>query len=95
MRRVHSRVRLWVMLDVAAVLLLGLVSVSLGMELHASGWLELLAIAFAPADVGVESGELLEVLVGTLPWLQVVLLLGGAAAVALLSTRAFAGPELA
>jgi hypothetical protein len=83
------RRRLWLLLDAAALLVLAALSVSLGIALRETGALDLIELLVLDLDSAREGfGAIVEALLGTLPWLQVLLLLVNVGAVALLSRLA-------
>src|SRR4051794_38498948 len=79
---VSTRWRLWLLLDAAALVLLAALSVSFGIALHETGALDLVALLVLDSARD-ELGAIVEALVGTLPWLQLVLLAVNVGAVVL------------
>jgi len=80
---------LWLALDAAAIALLALVSLWVGMELQNSGALDLLGLLVLDSGLMGESlGALLEALLQALPWLPLLLLGGNLVAIVALSQLA-------
>ena len=73
---------IWLALDAAALILLAALSVNLGMALHEMGALEVVGIFFADSSLLGETGDVVEALGASIPWLQVALLALNAVAVA-------------
>jgi hypothetical protein len=82
----------WVAFDAVALVLLALLSVNLGISLHESGALDLVALVLLDLDSAREGmGAIAAALLETLPWLQVALLATNVLAIGLLTRRALDG----
>ena len=80
---------LWLALDAAAIALLALVSLWVGMELQNSGALDLLGLLVLDSGLMGESlGAMLEALLQALPWAPLLLLGGNLVAIVALSQLA-------
>lgn len=92
-RRVRVR-RRWLALDLAALALLAILSVSLGMELRAGGALDLASVFLIGLDeIGLGLGEAIELIAISVPWVQLGLVLVDVGLIAVLSRLALAAPE--
>jgi len=80
-----GRRQLWLAFDLIALIVLAFLSVSLGMELHDAGVLELVGIVATDAQIIGGVGDLAEAVLLSLPWLQIGLLAVDVAVVAVLS----------
>ncbi len=89
---VEPRRQLWLAFDLAALVLLAFLSVSLGMELHEAGVVELVGIVASDAQMIGGFGDLVEAILMSLPWVQVGLLALNVAVVAVL-TRMVVAPS--
>ncbi len=89
---VEPRRQLWLAFDLAALVLLAFLSVSLGMELHEAGVVELVGIVASDAQMIGGFSDLFEAILMSLPWVQVGLLALNVAVVAVL-TRMVVAPS--
>jgi hypothetical protein len=87
-----TRRQLWLALDAAAIVLLALVSLWLGMELQETGALDLIGLMLIDAGAVREGiGALLEALLQALPWPPLAVLGANLVVVAALSQLALRG----
>jgi hypothetical protein len=92
----RGRRAVWLALDAAAIALLAVVSLSLGIELQESGARDLLELVVVDASaLPAGLGVLLEALLESLPWLQLALLVANLIAVVALSQLALSGDRRA
>jgi len=83
---------LWLALDAAAIVLLALVSLSLGMELQETGALDMIGLLLVDTGaMGEGLAALLEALLQALPWPQLALLGANLVAIVALSQLALRG----
>ena len=79
---------LWMSLDIVAITLFAVLSVSLGIELGSAGTFELLSLVFDSASIAGQFSLLGEAVLQTLPWLQLSLMALNLAAILFLTRRA-------